>query len=241
MPALRDDDVRSALGGFHKLLVHGLDRGEVLVDHAVQTASAIPYIAHDTPQDAHIRIGVYKDFDIHLITEFLAGKNQNSLYQNDLRRADQSGLLQPVMDGVVIQRHLNGFSCFQRPQILQEQLRIKRIRVVVVDLCPFLKRCVMSGFIIIVIGYHADVTAETLHQSPRDGGFAAAGTAGDADDHDFMHHVPSVLFFSPYHTIERPVFQSKFRLSGRRILLCGTSKVCIIVLIQIIPISGWSV
>ena len=69
---LRNDNVRIALARFHKLLVHGLDGGEILVHHAVKAAATVTHIAHDTAQDAHVRVGVDENLDIHKIAQFAA-------------------------------------------------------------------------------------------------------------------------------------------------------------------------
>lgn len=39
--ALRDDDIRVALGRLHKLLVHGLDRREILLHDGLQRPAAL--------------------------------------------------------------------------------------------------------------------------------------------------------------------------------------------------------
>ena len=59
VPALGDDDVRVALRGLHKALVHGLDRREILIHDALEIAAAVARVAHDAAQDAHIGVSVH--------------------------------------------------------------------------------------------------------------------------------------------------------------------------------------
>lgn len=58
LAAVGYNDVCVALAGFHKGFVHRLDGSQVLLDHAVQTAAALLYVAYQTVQDALVGIGV---------------------------------------------------------------------------------------------------------------------------------------------------------------------------------------
>ena len=66
LSALGNNNVGVALGRLHKLLVHGLDRGEILGYNAVQTAAPVPHVPGDAPEYAHIGVGVHIDLDVHL-------------------------------------------------------------------------------------------------------------------------------------------------------------------------------
>ena len=62
LAAVGHNDVCIALAGLYKGFVHGLDRGQVLVDDAVQAAAALLHVAHQTAQDALVGVGVHKNF-----------------------------------------------------------------------------------------------------------------------------------------------------------------------------------
>ena len=61
LAAVGDDDVGVALAGLHKGFVHGLDRGAVLGDDAVQRAAALLDVPQDAAEDALIGVGVHID------------------------------------------------------------------------------------------------------------------------------------------------------------------------------------
>ena len=54
--ALQNDDVREALGGLNELLVHGLDRGEVLLHHRIQIPPPLLHVPEDAAENAHVRL-----------------------------------------------------------------------------------------------------------------------------------------------------------------------------------------
>ena len=61
LAAVGDDDVRIALAGLDEGLVHGLDRGAVLGDDAVQRAAPLFDVPQDAAEDPLVRVGVYID------------------------------------------------------------------------------------------------------------------------------------------------------------------------------------
>ena len=87
------------------------------------------------------------------------------------------------MHRVVVRRAFHRLPGAQRVEMLHEQWRVERIRVVVVELFAV---------------QHAHIAAEFVEDAPRDGGLAAAGAAGD----DVAHGAASRMsLFSPtfYH------------------------------------------
>ena len=94
---------------------------------------------------------------------------------------------------------LAGVQCVE---MLHEQRRVERVRVVVVELFALGEGDVVVPLIIIVVVQHAHIAAEFVENAPRDGGLAAAGAAGDADGDDVAHGAASRMsIFSPtfYH------------------------------------------
>ena len=85
----------------------------------------------------------------------------------------------------------------QRVEMLHEQRRVERVRVVVVELFALGEGNVVVPLIIIVVVQHAHIAAEFVENAPRDGGLAAAGAAGNADGDDVAHGAASrvSLFF----------------------------------------------
>ena len=205
VPALGDDHVRAALGGLHEGLVHGLDGAQVLIDDALETPAAIPHIAHDAAQDAHVRVRVHKDLDIHLVAELAVFIDQDALDDDDAGRLDGNGLLRAVMDGVVVDRALDALARLELLEMLDKHVRVEGIRVVVVEQGPLLIGHVVMGLVIIVVVDHRDLAPKALDQALGDGGLAAAGAAGDADDHDVAHvPLPLSLSFAYFTIIDSP-------------------------------------
>ena len=103
--------------------------------------------------------------------------------------------------------------------MLQHQVRVEGVGVVVVQLGPLLIGHVVMGLVVVVVVDHGHVLAKGLDQSAGDGGFAAAGAAGDPDYHDVLHSSSSVAccfgvvrLFPAYHIIVRALFQFDFLL-----------------------------
>ena len=111
--------------------MHGLDRGQILRDDRLQVAAAV---AHDAPQDAHIGVRVDKELDVQPLAQLRLGKDEDALDDDDLGRRDRDRLGRAVMHRVVIRRALDRLPGAQRVEMLHEQWRVERIRVVVVEL-----------------------------------------------------------------------------------------------------------
>lgn len=102
-----------------------------------------------------------------------------------------------VVHRVVIRRAFDRLPGAQRVEVLHEQRRVERVRVVVVELFALGEGNVVVPLIIIVVVQHAHIAAEFVENAPRDGGLAAAGAAGNADRDDVAHGAASrvSLFF----------------------------------------------
>ena len=77
MSALWDDYICLALAWLDKLLVHGLNCCEVLVDDALEAPAAVTHVAHDAAQNTNVRVCVDVDLDIHKVAQFPALEYQN--------------------------------------------------------------------------------------------------------------------------------------------------------------------
>ena len=80
---------------------------------------------------------------------------------------------------------MDGFAAFRRLQVFDHQVGVKRVGVVVILKAALGKGAILPLVVIIVV-YHADISAKTLGQMFRQGGFSAAGAAGNAD-HNGVH------------------------------------------------------
>ena len=91
------------------------------------------------------------------------------------------------MNGVVINRALNGMASLQFPKVAHHQSGVECVRMVIVELAPLLEREVMVRLIVVVVIQNGDIASEMCLQLLRDGGFAAAGSARDPDDDNIFY------------------------------------------------------
>ena len=117
--AVGHDDVGVALAGLHKGLVHGLDRGQVLVDDAVQAAAALLHVPHKTAQDALVGVGVHKNFVVEHGAQLRLHKGQNAFHDQHRCRFDVLGLVAAVVIGVVVHRAVDGAAGLQLLQMVE--------------------------------------------------------------------------------------------------------------------------
>ena len=72
----------------------------------------------------------------------------------------------------------------QLVQMADEQIRLERVRVIVVERGPLLERQIVAVAVVAVVLEHDDLLgAEAVDNLPDDGRLARAGSAGDADHH----------------------------------------------------------
>ena len=98
---------------------------------------------------------------------------------------DLHRLVGAVVDGVIIHRAVDCLSRLQLFQVPDHQIRVEGVGMVVILLAALLKGAVLP-LVVVVVVHHGDVVAEPGHQMLGEGGLAAAGTSGDADE-DGVH------------------------------------------------------
>lgn len=109
-------------------------------------------------------------------------ENEDALHNDHRCRLDENGLVSAVVIRVGVHRAADGVPVLQLPELLHHQVGVEGVGMVIVLLAALGKGDILP-LIVIVMVYHADVCAEVGGQVLRQGGFAAAGAAGDADDH----------------------------------------------------------
>ena len=183
LAAVGDDDVGVALAGLHKGFVHGLDRGAVLGDDAVQRAAALLDVPQDAAEDALIGVGVHIDLVVEQLAKLRLGQGQDAFHDEDGGRLNVLHLAAAVVVGVIVDRAVDGAACLQFPQVLDEQVVIKRIRMVIVQLATLRKRKLVVALVVAVVGDQTHlVLPEPFLEPDGQCGLAAARTTRDADD-----------------------------------------------------------
>ena len=82
----------------------------------------------------------------------------------------------------IIRRAVDGLACAQRFEVLDEEIRLKRIGVVIVDLLALRKRQIVMRLVIAVMIHDRDAVAEMRLEAVRERGFSRTCAARNADD-----------------------------------------------------------
>ena len=163
--------------------MHRLDRGKVLVDHAVQAAPALLYIPQNAPQDALVRVRVHKDLVVEQGAQLRLYKGQNALYDQHRGGLDVLHLVAAVVVGVIVHRAVDGASGLQFLQMVDEQCVVEGVRVVVIQLAALFKGQLIVALVVAIVGDQPHlVLPKALLQPQCKGGLAAARAARDAND-----------------------------------------------------------
>ena len=85
---------------------------------------------------------------------------------------------------------MDGPPRLQLLQVLNEQVGIECIRMVEIELLPFLKRHIIMGLVVKVVAEQDNVIAQGIFQLVGQSGFTRSGTAGDSDDNSFHSNEP---------------------------------------------------
>ena len=93
------------------------------------------------------------------------------------------------MNGEVIHRALDGLSPAQSLQVPGHQIGFQGSRLVVVELTPLLVGQIVVAAIVVVVAENGHLIGKLTDQVVHQGGFSAAGAAGNADDQNAVFHV----------------------------------------------------
>ena len=156
MTTLRDDYIRVALAWFDKLEVHGLYCPLVSFHNPVDILAPFLDVAGNNAHQAVVIIGIDKDFDVQLVSEFLVGKNENTFYYNHISRFHNHLLgLAAGAGNVGIDRLFDGLSFLELFELLVQQFPVNGVRMVEV-VNPFLFVREVAGVLVIrVLRYDA--------------------------------------------------------------------------------------
>ena len=96
---------------------------------------------------------------------------------------------------VGVDRALDGAALHQLMEVLDHEVGIEGVRVVVVLAGPLLVGLAHLALIVAVVADDGDIVAEVLLQVAGQGGLAAAGAAGDADENGIHERTPPRVVF----------------------------------------------
>ena len=162
--------------------MHGLDGGEILLHNGLHGAASLLHIPQSPAQDAHIGVRLHKDADVHQLPQPGIVENEDALHDDHRGGPDEHRFIGAVVVGIGVYGAADSAAGLQLLQLLDHQVCIEGIGVVIVLLAAHLKGDVLT-LVVVIVMHHTDGRAEVGGQVVCQGGFAAAGAPGDADDH----------------------------------------------------------
>src|SRR5207253_10755892 len=124
MTTLWDDDVGKALRWLDELHVHRPHRGHVLLDHRVECAATLGYVATESTNKANVIGSIDEHFDIHLFQQTRLGKNQNTFDDDNRFRRDWRGVGQARVRAKIVDGKLDRLARGQLLQMIDKELGI---------------------------------------------------------------------------------------------------------------------
>lgn len=172
-----------ALAGFHELEMHGLHRLQVLLNHGIHGTTAFTEITGQAPYETDVGVGIHEHPDVHHLSKRLLGQDENPFHDHYRPGVCRDGAAGPRMGCEVIHRHLYGPA---RPQFLQmadQEVRLKRVRMVVVDMDAIFRGDVAAIPVVGIVLDDGDVVwAQVADDAGYYGGLAGSGASGNAYD-----------------------------------------------------------
>ena len=185
MAAFKHNDIGILAARLDELLVHGLDGRQILRDDALERAAAVAHVAQRAAQNAHVGVGLDKNFDVKHFAQPRVLKNEDALDDDDLARPDELGLIRALVVGVGVDGAADGLARLELLKLLDHQIGLESVGVVVVLFAALFKGPVLI-FIIAVVVHDADIVAEVLLQMLGERRFARTGAACNANE-DGVH------------------------------------------------------
>ena len=104
------------------------------------------------------------------------------------------------MTAVIVHRTFDAFPVSEFFQMLHEKIRLKCIRMIVVEFFTLLKRQVIMAFIIIVVVQHRNLIAETMLSPVCKGRFSGTGPSRNSNHNAIHFFLPPLLlvFFTSF-------------------------------------------
>src|ERR1035437_3944068 len=107
--AARHDDVRVALARLDELEMHGMDRGEVLVEDLLQRPAALFHVAADAADEPDVGGGVDEGLHVATRPHALVHEQQDAVDDDDVGGFDALRPVLPQVRDEVVDRFLNRF------------------------------------------------------------------------------------------------------------------------------------
>ena len=139
MAAFKHNDIGILAARLDELLVHGLDGRQILRDDALERAAAVAHVAQRAAQNAHVGVGLDKNFDVEHFAQPRVLENEDALDDDDLARPDELGLACALVVCVGVDRAADGLARLELLKLLDHQIGLESVGVVVILLAALFK------------------------------------------------------------------------------------------------------
>ncbi len=164
----------------------GLTVPGVLIDHGLDGATPFGDVALQPADEARVGIRVHEYFDVHQPPQFSVGEDEDAL---DDDGAPRIGFLAGRLTGKareVVDRELDRPAGPELVQVVDEEVRLERIRMIVIERGTLLEPQIVAVTVVPIVLEDDDLLwTETVDDVPHDGRLAGAGSARHADDDRF--------------------------------------------------------
>ena len=155
-------------------------------DYRLHRTPALADVAQDTARQAYVGVRVHIDLDVHHVAQLLVFEDQDAVDDDYLRRLHAHGFRRTVVVDERVDRVLDGDVVLQRLDVVDQHLRVERLRMVVIEFRAFLVGQLGVRLVIVVVAERHDVVAyEGLLQAYDERGLSRAGSSGDSDYGNF--------------------------------------------------------
>lgn len=150
--AFRYDEVGISLAGFDELLVHGLQNVCVAFHDGFGGTSTFHHVALDDTDEAFVRVGIDKDFQVHHVAQFLVAQGQDAFDDDDVTRLNVDGFRQARASQVRVGGLFDALALAQHGHVFGQKAPFESVRMVEIDVLSFFYRHVATVFVIRILG-----------------------------------------------------------------------------------------
>ena len=135
----RNNNICVSFCWFNELFVHRFDGIEILLNYAVEIPTTVADVAFDATEHTHIRISLNVYWKIDVRKQVVVIESVNAFENDDSCRFHFDSFLPADVFFEVILGLLDRYTLPQCFQIINHPGPLERVRMVVVDLSPFLE------------------------------------------------------------------------------------------------------
>jgi uncharacterized protein len=181
--AFRNNQISDSFGGLDELEVHRPNRPVVLIPNRFEGAAPLLDVATNPPKNADVGVGIDEQLHVEEIAQRLLDEDEDALDDDDRCRLHFAGFFGTAVVFEIVDGDGDGLAGPQRYEVLDEQRRLERCRMVEVDAGSFgFRKRREVAVVRIVLDNRDGLLGEACRNFPRDGGLSRPGPARDPDE-----------------------------------------------------------